>query len=179
MAFRPPISSLLRALGMLECAHAGVRKEGLDNETLEAILNAAGTVARDELRAAQPSWRFAGRAARPRTAAAPDGSAAAYGALADGGWTALAADAVHGGEAMPKALELAIYEMFHAANMALGLCPMLTVGAGEALAAHGTDWQRTKVLPRLVSGRWTGAMDLTEARADRSRASLRAPNAMR
>ncbi|MBU2118069.1 MAG: acyl-CoA dehydrogenase, partial [Alphaproteobacteria bacterium] len=66
---------------------------------------------------------------------------------------------------LPKALELAAYETVHAANMAFGLCPMLSLAAVEALEAHGTDRQKATWLPKLVSGEWTGAMVLTEPHA--------------
>jgi alkylation response protein AidB-like acyl-CoA dehydrogenase len=62
-------------------------------------------------------------------------------------------------------MELAVFEMVHASNMAFGLCPMLTQGAIEALDLHGTERQKRLVLPRLVSGEWTGTMNLTEPQA--------------
>jgi alkylation response protein AidB-like acyl-CoA dehydrogenase len=69
-------------------------------------------------------------------------------------------------------LEIAVFEMVHAANMAFGLCPMLTLGASEALASHGSDRQKTLYLPRMVSGEWTGAMNLTEPQAGSDLAAL-------
>ena len=70
-----------------------------------------------------------------------------------------------GGQGLPKALALAVMETFHGANMAFGLCPMLSFGAIEALLAHGTDAQKATYLPKLVSGEWTGTMNLTEPQA--------------
>jgi len=69
-------------------------------------------------------------------------------------------------------MELAVFEMVHAANMAFGLCPMLTQGAIEALALHGTEKQKRLVLPKLVSGEWTGTMNLTEPQAGTDLASV-------
>src|SRR5258706_6178023 len=69
-------------------------------------------------------------------------------------------------------MELAVFEMVHAANMAFGLCPMLTQGAIEALALHGTERQKRLVLPKLVSGEWPGAMVLTEPQAGSDLAQL-------
>ena len=63
--------------------------------------------------------------------------------------------------------------MVHAANMAFGLCPMLTQAAIEALHAHGTDRQKALYLPRLVSGEWTGTMNLTEPQAGTDLAAVR------
>lgn len=175
MAFRPPVGALLRGLNMPECA-AVMDAHGLDASTLEAILDTAGALARDELAPLNRTGDIEGARHGPDGVKAPAGFGAAYRAIAGGGWTALAADPQHGGEGIPKTLELAVYEIFHAANMALSLCPMLTVGAAEALAAHGSEWQRNKVLPLLVSGRWTGAMNLTEAQAgsDLARVAARA-----
>ena len=82
-----------------------------------------------------------------------------------GGWTSLAAEVEHGGQGLPKAVSIAMYEMVHAANMAFGLCPMLSEAAIEALTVHGTDRQKALYLPKLVSGEWTGTMNLTEPQA--------------
>ena len=101
------------------------------------------------------------------------GFAQAYRAFAEGGWNALAADPEHGGQGLPKALEIAVYEMIHSANMAFGLCPLLTQGAIEALATHGTERQKNLYLPKLISGEWTGTMNLTEPQAGSDLAALR------
>merc|ERR1712065_84306 len=66
---------------------------------------------------------------------------------------------------LPKSLSLGVMEMFHGANMAFGLCPMLSFGAIEALLAHGTDEQKSLYLPKLIAGDWTGTMNLTEPQA--------------
>ncbi|HZK99352.1 MAG TPA: acyl-CoA dehydrogenase, partial [Caulobacteraceae bacterium] len=68
----------------------------------------------------------------------------------------------HGGQGLPRALEVAVFEMVQGANMAFGLCPMLTLAAIEALQSHGTERQKGLYLPRLISGEWTGTMNLTE-----------------
>ena len=70
-----------------------------------------------------------------------------------------------GGQGLPKVLVLAVMVMFHGANMAFTLCPMLSFGAIEALLAHGTDEQKAMYLPKLVSADWTGTMNLTEPQA--------------
>ncbi len=105
--------------------------------------------------------------------AAP-GFADAYRQFAAGGWTGLSADPAHGGQGLPKALELAAFETVHAANMAFGLCPMLSLAAIEALQEHGTDAQKDTWLSKLVSGEWTGAMVLTEPQAGTDLGSLTA-----
>ncbi|MFN7107413.1 MAG: acyl-CoA dehydrogenase, partial [Brevundimonas sp.] len=89
-----------------------------------------------------------------------------------GGWTGLSAPTEAGGQALPKALELAAYETVHAANMAFGLCPMLSLASIEALEQVGTQEQKAKYLTKLVSGEWTGAMVLTEPGAGSDLGSL-------
>jgi 3-(methylthio)propanoyl-CoA dehydrogenase len=98
----------------------------------------------------------------------------AYRAFAEGGWNGLSASPEYGGQGLPKALELAVFETIHAANMSFGLCPLLTQGAIEALAAHGTAEQKALYLPKLVSGEWTGTMNLTEPQAGSDLSLVRA-----
>src|SRR6185436_4654150 len=106
-----------------------------------------------------------------KVTAAP-GFADAYRHFVEQGWNSLSAEPEHGGQGLSKAMELAVFEMVHAANMAFGLCPMLTQGAIEALTLHGTERQKRLVLPKLVSGEWTGAMCLTEPQAGSDLAAL-------
>ena len=100
------------------------------------------------------------------------GFADAYKQFAQGGWASLAAPVEHGGQGLPKTLEVAVLEMIQASNMAFGLCPMLSLGAIEALELCGTDSQKHTYLPRLISGEWTGTMNLTEPQAGSDLAAL-------
>ncbi|WP_416139981.1 acyl-CoA dehydrogenase [Halomonas sp. HK25] len=95
----------------------------------------------------------------------PDGFIEAYQAYAEGGWNGIGVSEALGGQGLPEVVASAVQEMLHGANMALGLCPMLTAGAIEALAHHGSDEQRATYLPKLVEGTWTGTMNLTEPQA--------------
>ncbi|MBB3229261.1 acyl-CoA dehydrogenase [Halomonas stenophila] len=106
----------------------------------------------------------------------PDGFAEAYRAYAEGGWNGIGVAEALGGQGLPEVVASAVQEMLHGANMALGLCPMLTAGAIEALAHHGSAAQRARYLAPLVEGRWTGTMNLTEPQAgsDLSRVRTRA-----
>ncbi len=101
------------------------------------------------------------------------GFADAYRAYAEAGWTGVASPPEYGGQGLPKAVSLCVFEMVHAANMAFGLCPMLSEAAMDALQAHGTARQRSLYLPRLVSGDWTGTMNLTESQAGSDLSALR------
>jgi len=103
----------------------------------------------------------------------PDGFAAAYRAYVEAGWNTLAAPVEFGGQGLPLSLAVAVLENLGAANMAFSLMPMLSVGAIEALAHHGNARQQTMYLPRLVSGEWSGTMNLTEPQAGSDVGALR------
>ena len=97
----------------------------------------------------------------------------AYRQFAEAGWTSLACDPEYGGQGLPKLLSTAVMEMWKSANMAFSLCPMLTNGAIEALMLRGTDEQKSTYLTRMVSGEWTGTMNLTEPQAGSDLAAVR------
>lgn len=95
----------------------------------------------------------------------PEGFAQAYKTYVAAGWNGISADPAFGGQGMPFVLSVAVQEQFTAANMAFALCPMLTLSAIEALQAHGDAALQALYLPRLISGEWTGTMQLTEPQA--------------
>jgi 3-(methylthio)propanoyl-CoA dehydrogenase len=103
----------------------------------------------------------------------PPGFKEAYARYVEGGWNALPFAADHGGQGLPLALATAVFEMWSSASMAFALCPVVTVGAVEALSAHGTEEQKRLYLPKLVSGEWTGTMNLTEPQAGSDVGGLR------
>ncbi len=93
------------------------------------------------------------------------GFKAAYQAFAEGGWNQLSGDPEYGGQGMPRMLGTAVQELWAGANLAFKLCPMLTQGAIEALDLYGSQAQKQRFLPKMVSGEWTGTMVLTEPQA--------------
>ena len=95
----------------------------------------------------------------------PKGFREAYQQFSEAGWMSLSANPNYGGQGLPASVAVAVSEMWHAANMAFALCPMLTNGAIEAIEHHGSDAQREMFLPNLVSGTWAGTMNLTEPNA--------------
>ena len=97
----------------------------------------------------------------------------AYRQFVDNGWNGLGGDPQFGGQGLPKLLSTAVSEMWKASNHAFSLCPMLTQGAIEALMIAGTDEQKAAYLPQLVSGEWTGTMNLTEPSAGSDLAAVR------
>lgn len=173
MSFRAPVRDLAFALATVghDALIARAYPE-LDADTVAAVLDAAGHFATDVLAPLNRKGDTEGAKYANGVVTAAPGFADAYRAFVADGWNSLSADPAHGGQGLSKAMELAVFEMVHAANMAFGLCPMLTQAAIEALAQHGTERQKRLVLPKLVSGEWTGAMCLTEPQAGSDLAAL-------
>lgn len=96
---------------------------------------------------------------------AADGFKHAYQEFAQGGWNSLYFDEQYGGQGLPFTFSMPVSEMMNAANMALGLCPLLTTGATEAIAAHASEELKNIYLAKMISGEWTGTMNLTEPHA--------------
>jgi len=97
----------------------------------------------------------------------------AYMRFAADGWGALSCPADFGGQNLPRALSALVEEMWNGANMAFALCPMLTRGAIDAIELRGTEAQRDTYLPKMVSGEWTGTMNLTEPQAGSDLSAVR------
>ena len=95
----------------------------------------------------------------------PDGIPEAYAKLVEAGWSAIASDPEYGGGGFPTVVGLAVEEMLTSANMGFSLGPLLTKGAIHALDAHGSEEQKLAYVPKLVSGEWSGTMNLTEPHA--------------
>ena len=166
MSYRAPVRDL--ALSLQIAGHpalvSGAFAE-LDDDTVAAVLEAAGAFTQEQLAPLNRKGDQVGARYENGAVIAAPGFADAYRAFVAGGWNSLSADPEHGGQGLTKAMELAVFEMVHASNMAFGLCPMLTQGAIEALTLHGAERQKALVLPKLVSGEWTGTMNLTEPQA--------------
>ena len=163
MSFKPPVRDLQFSL---QAAADFARLESIfpaaDVETVSAVLEGASSFAAEVLAPLNRGGDLVGAKLENGVVRSAPGFADAYKAFAEGGWNGLTADTEHGGQGLPKVLEIAVFEMVQGANMAFGLCPMLTLAAIEALQTHGTDRQKTIYLPNLISGQWTGTMNLTE-----------------
>lgn len=96
------------------------------------------------------------------TVTLPEGFKAAYDSYNDNGWSALVADPDFGGQGLPGFLGLAVSEMINAANASFAAYPGLTLGAYEVIHHHGSETQKQTYLPKMVSGEWSGTMNLTE-----------------
>ena len=164
MTYRAPVRDLaftLDVVGADQLSATGAFPD-YDSDVRDAVLQAAGQFSEEVLAPLNRIGDQKGSTYADGAVTAAPGFADAYRQFAAGGWTGLSASVSAGGQALPKALELAAYETVHAANMAFGLCPMLSLAAIEALEQVGTEQQKETYLTRLVSGEWTGAMVLTE-----------------
>ena len=103
----------------------------------------------------------------------PDGWKDAYREFIEGGWNSIAFNEEYGGQNLPYLVATAVQEMWHASNMSFALCPMLTQTAMEALFLHGSDTLKQAYLPKMVSGEWTGTMNLTEPQAGSDLSAVR------
>jgi 3-(methylthio)propanoyl-CoA dehydrogenase len=168
MPYTAPIDQIthtLQRIARLDDLAATGAFPNFDADLVAPILDEANKLARDVLAPLNSIGHKHGAKLTETGVEAAPGFAEAYAQFRDGGWMGLAFPEAYGGQGLPKVLALAVMEMVHGANMAFGLCPLLTFGAIEALLEHGTDEQKQTYLPKLISGEWTGAMNLTEPQA--------------
>ena len=168
MSYRAPVKDMLfcmKELAGLEAVASlpGFEEAGLD--TARAVLEECARLAEDVM--APLNWEgdrnpsvLEGGAVRTTP-----GFKAAFRQFAEGGWQGLQHPVEHGGQGLPKTIGAACIEMINSANLSFALCPLLTDGAIEALLTAGTPEQQRLFLPKMISGEWTGTMNLTEPQA--------------
>jgi acyl-CoA dehydrogenase len=142
-------------------------------DTAGAVLGEAAKFAETVLDPLYKAFDREGARWTPEGVRAPKGFKSAYDQYVAGGWPALRAAPEHGGQGMPCVLGVAVEELWAASNLAFKLCPMLTQGAVEALERFGTPQQNALFLDKMVSGEWTGTMNLTEPQAGSDLAAIR------
>ena len=142
-------------------------------ETVEAILTEAARMCDEVLAPLNRAGDLTPARLENGVVRSSPGFAEGFGAIAEGGWVALAADPEYGGMGLPQTLNIVLNDMMSAACMALQLNPLLTQGQIEALEHHGSDEIKATYLPRLISGEWSGTMNLTEPQAGSDVGALR------
>lgn len=140
----------------------------------DAVLDEAARLAEEVIAPLRESGDREGAHWSPEGVTMPAGFKAAYRKFAEGGWVGLRADPGYGGQGVPIVLGAAVQELWAGANLAFKLGPMLTQGAIEALSLHGSPEQKARFLPKLISGEWSGTMNLTEPQAGSDLAAIRA-----
>ncbi len=168
MAYRAPVADfrfILDHVVGFDRVTATDRFADATPDTVEAILLEVGRLCEDVLAPLNRGGDLQGARLENGVVRTSPGYAAAFRALADGGWLGLSADPAYGGMGLPQVLTVAFNDMVAGSCMALGLNPLLTQGQIEALAHHANDDIRALYIPRLISGEWTGTMNLTEPQA--------------
>jgi len=168
MTYRAPVRDILFSLkhvaGFGEAISAGLFGE-LDEATATSIVEEAGRFAAEEIAPLNRVGDLEGaRYENGRVTTAP-GFREVYRAWSDGGWAGVTASPDYGGMGLPHAVNAACSELWSGASMGFALCPLLSEGALNAIAKHAAKPLRDLYLPKLVSGRWTGTMNLTEPQA--------------
>ena len=142
-------------------------------DLVQAILGEAGKLAEGVLAPLnQPADRI-GSVLENGVVRTPPGCREAYARYVEGGWNGLAGDPEYGGQGLPLALATPVIEMWNSACMSFALCPLLNLGAVELPQSHGSTEQKRLYLGKLVSGEWTGTMNLTEPQAGSDLGALR------
>ena len=143
-------------------------------DVIDAVLEGIAQLAEGEWAPLARGGDTAGPRWTPEGVVMPDGYRAAYHAFVEGGWGTIGVPEAFGGQGLPFVVQAAVLETLGSANMGFALAPILTVGAIEALAHHGSPEQQATYLPKLATGEWTGTMNLTEPQAGSDVGALRA-----
>ncbi len=174
--YRAPVSTthhvLNNVLGLSQLAERPLFAEATD-ELVEAVIAEAARFAEAELAPLNEVGDQQGVSLNDRAVTTAVGFKDAYTSYAQGGWLGLAVPAEYSGQGLPFTLHMAVSEYWNSANLSLALCPMLSMGAIEALITHADDALRDRFLEPLVSGSWTGTMNLTEPHAGSDLATVR------
>ncbi|ABC64711.1 acyl-CoA dehydrogenase family protein [Erythrobacter litoralis HTCC2594] len=142
-------------------------------DMVEAIVEGVGQFAAGEFAPLNRVGDLEGAKLENGVVRLPNGFAEAYDQYVEQGWNAIASPAEFGGQGLPFTLACNVLENLGTANMAFNLLPMLSVGAIEAIEHHGSEAQQSRYLPKLVSGEWSGTMNLTEPQAGSDVGALR------
>jgi alkylation response protein AidB-like acyl-CoA dehydrogenase len=174
--YRAPIRDIrfvINELAGLESLAALPGYEEVTAELAQAVLEEAAKIAGEVLAPLNKPGDEQGASLTEGGVKASEGFAAAYRQFVENGWNGLSGDPEYGGQGLPSLIMAATVEMWNAANMSFALCPLLTAGAMEAIKAHGTDELKRRFLPKLVSGEWSGTMNLTEPQAGSDLSAVR------
>ncbi|MAW90201.1 MAG: acyl-CoA dehydrogenase [Altererythrobacter sp.] len=176
MTYRPATKDQLLAIrvnaGIEELAKSE-KFAAAEPDMVEAIVEGVGQFAAGEFAPLNRIGDLEGAKLENGVVRLPDGFEEAYAHYVEQGWNAISSPEEFGGQGLPFTLACNVLENLGTANMAFNLLPMLSVGAIEALEHHGSDLLQQKYLPDLVSGKWSGTMNLTEPQAGSDVGALR------
>ncbi|KAB2966109.1 acyl-CoA dehydrogenase C-terminal domain-containing protein [Zoogloea sp.] len=171
-----PVKDMLFAMNEL----AGLQEittlpgnEEVSLDLVEAILDEAGKFASEVVDPLNPVGDKQGNRWKDGVVTTADGFKEAYASFCETGWNGMPASTEFGGQGLPVTVSTAVLEMWKSASISFSLCQMLTLGAVEAIAHHASDELKATYLPNMVSGKWTGTMNLTEPQAGSDLAAIR------
>ena len=168
MPFQAPVADytfILENILNIDALRATERFAEATNDVTQAILAEAGKLCDEVLAPLQRSGDLHPARLENGVVRTSPGFDAGWKAIAEGGWIGMAADPAHGGMGLPMALTSSVNEMMSGACLSLQLAPLMTQGQIEALEHHASDEIKALYLPKLLSGDWTGTMNLTEPQA--------------
>ena len=168
MTYHAPVDDIvfaLKAAADLPQVLAKIGASDLDEETIRAILDEAGRFATEVLDPLNWGGDRAGSKLADGVVHTPPGWKNAYDRFAQGGWSGLPCPTEFGGQGLPSVVSMAASEIWNGANLAFGVCPLLTNGAIDSVYIGGCAELKERFLPKMVSGEWTGTMNLTEPQA--------------
>jgi len=168
MTYQAPVDDIMLALksaaGLDELIARGLLGE-IDEATIRAVIEEAGKFGAEVLDPLSAPGDKSGSKLVNGKVETPPGWRDAYQAFAAGGWGSLSAAEEWGGQNLPSIVATVAGEIWNSANMGFGLCPLLTLGAIDAIEAQASDALKQTYLPKMVSGQWSGTMNLTEPHA--------------
>jgi alkylation response protein AidB-like acyl-CoA dehydrogenase len=168
MAYSPPLADIrfvMQRLVGLERLAALPGYETATADIVDAVLDQAAKIAAEVFAPINLSGDNTGALHENGSVVMPPGFRDAYRAFIEGGWNGLPVAAERGGQGLPWSVAMPVQEMLQSANLSLALCTLLNQGAIEAVETHANDEIKAKFLAKLVSGEWTGTMNLTEPQA--------------
>jgi acyl-CoA dehydrogenase len=172
MMFQAPTQDILvalRAVGAFDVAN----EARISEEDAEAILNEAGRFAAEEIAPLNQVGDTVGATFANGTVTTAPGWTRAYRKWCDAGWSTLNGPLAHGGQDLQMVMSVACTELWNAASVSFAVNPLLTTGAIEAISAHASPELKAQYLPRLIEGKWTGTMNLTEPQSGSDLSELR------
>lgn len=147
--------------------------EGISEDEVDQILEESARFSREVLGPLNIPGDQEGCRVENKAVIVPDSFADAYGQFVESGWQSLPASPEFGGMGLPETLAAATMEMWQSSNLSFSLCPLLTSGAIAAIKAHASDELKQNYLPKMVSGEWTGTMNLSEPQAGSDLAAVK------
>ncbi len=173
--YRAPLRDIRHVLSsIVDIDDLGQHFGGLDLDTSMGILEEAGRFIVDQVAPLNRVGDTVGSVLNDDgTVTTPPGFAEAYKAFVEAGWGGIGFPEEYGGGAMPGTMGIAVQEMLTSASMGFSLCPLLTQGAIDMLLHHGSEQQRETYLAKMISGQWSGTMNLTEPDAGSDVGALR------